>query len=205
MPLALALGPTVPATALAQGAAQQPNAPSEPRTRLGLDAIGAATIAAGFSSIENGFHAWQLGGTVDFGSLRSRHVRLLADLSYLLTLPHREYVLAEGKSYRDVFRDLTAHLSLAVHPWSPTSRVSPYVAAGVGVHVLSSSFGSLTIDTRYNTNNFGLREAVGFQVGIGGSGRRALTIEVETLQARDVRRVAVKAGLTGLFNDLVRH
>lgn len=174
------------------------------QSHLGLDAIGAATFRGGWSTIENNFHAWQVGTSVDFGYMRSRHVRLVADAAYLLTLPHREYVIAEGKTYRDVFRDLSAHLSIAVHPISPTARVSPYVAAGVGVHVLSSSFGSLTIDTRYNTNNFGLREAIGVRIGVGASGRRALNLEVESLQARNVRRVAVVAGIGALFNDLVR-
>ena len=178
--------------------------PPSARSHLGLDAIGAVTIGGGWSTIENNFRAWQVGTSVDFGYLRSRHVRLVADATYLLTLPHREYVIAEGKTYRDVFRDLSAHLSLAVHPFSPTARVSPYVAGGVGVHVLSSSFGSLTIDTRYNTNNFGLREAVGVRIGVGSSGRRALNLEVESLQARNVRRVAVVAGIGALFNDLVR-
>lgn len=190
----------LPARAGAQGDTLQPPA----RTNLGLDAIGAVTTSAGWASIENGFHAWQLGTRVDFGYLRTRRVRLMADVHYLLSLPHSEYVLSEGKTYRDVFRDLSAHLSLAFHPTSPSARVAPYVAAGVGVHVLSSSFGSLTIDTRYNTNNFGLREAIGLRVGVGGSGRRAVTLEVESIQARDVRRVGVSLGLTGLFNDLVR-
>ncbi|MCC6929924.1 MAG: hypothetical protein IT359_13160 [Gemmatimonadaceae bacterium] len=184
----------------AQGDTLQPPA----RTNVGLDAIGAVSASAGWASVENGFHAWQVATRVDFGHLRSRRVRLLADVQYLLSLPHSEYVLAEGKSYRDVFRDLSAHLSLAVHPVSPTARVSPYIAAGLGVHVLSSSFGSVTIDTRYNTNNFGLREAVGVRVGVGGSGRRALTLEVESIQTRDVRRVGLSLGVTGLFNDLVR-
>lgn len=184
--------------------AQRDTIPPPPPTNVGLDAIGAVTASAGWSSVENGFHAWHVGTRVDFGYLRSRRVRLLADAQYLLSLPHSEYVLAEGKTYRDVFRDLSAHLSLAMHLASPTARISPYVAAGVGVHVLSSSFGSLTIDTRYNTNNFGLREAVGARIGVGGSGRRALTLEVESVQSRDVRRVGVSLGITGLFNDLVR-
>lgn len=190
----------LPSRASAQGDTLQPPA----RTNVGLDAIGAVTASAGWASVENGMHAWQVGTRVDFGYLGSRRVRLMADVQYLLSLPHSEYVPSEGKNYRNVFRDLSAHLSFAVHPAPPTARVAPYLAAGVGVHVLSSSFGSLTIDTRYNTNNFGLREAVGVRVGMGGGGRRALTLEVESVQARDVRRVALTLGVTGLFNDLVR-
>lgn len=185
--------------------AQRDSLPSDAPSNLGLAAIGSVAVHGGWASIEQGFHAAEVGGTVDFGYLRSRRVRLIADLTYLLTFPHEETVASEGETYRDVFRDLSAHLSLAFHATPPTARVSPYLLTGVGVHVLSSSFGSTAIDTRYNTNNFGLLAGVGTQIRVGGSGRRALQVEIQTMQARNVRRVGVTVGVAALFNDLVRH
>lgn len=190
-----------PRSAQAQGDSLPASAPSN----LGLAAIGAVAIHGGWASIQRGFHAAEVGGTVDFGYLRSRRIRLVADLTYLLTFPREETVESEEQTYRDVFRDLSAHLSLAFHATPPSARVSPYVLTGVGVHVLSSSFGSTVIDTRYNTNNFGLLAAVGTRVRVGGSGRRALQLEIQTMQARNVRRVGVTVGVAALFNDLVRH
>lgn len=190
-----------PRHARAQRDSLPPSAPSN----LGLAAIGSVAMHGGWASIQYGFHAAEVGGSVDFGYLRSRRVRLVADLTYLLTLPHEVAVVSEGETYRDVFRDLSAHLSLAFHATPPSARVSPYLLTGVGVHVLSSSFGSTVIDTRYNTNNFGLLAAVGSQIRVGGSGRRALQVEIQTMQARNVRRVGVTLGVAALFNDLVRH
>lgn len=190
-----------PRNARAQRDSLPPSAPSN----LGLAAIGSVAVHGGWASIQQGFHAAEVGGTVDFGYLRTRRIRLVADVTYLLTFPHEETVPSEEQTYRDVFRDLSAHLSLAFHAAPPSARVSPYVLTGVGVHVLSSSFGSTFIDTRYNTNNFGLLAAVGTRVRVGGSGRRALQVEVQTMQARNVRRVAVTVGVAALFNDLVRH
>lgn len=183
---------------------QVDSAAAPARARLGLSAAGAFVVTAGWASIERGIHGVALGSSVDFGHLRSPRVRLLADLEYLLTLPYEEYVEVDGQSYRDVFRDLSGHVVVAFHATAPTARVSPYVATGIGVHVLSSTFGSVPIDRRYNTNNFGLLGAAGLRLGIGGSGRRALQLEVRGLQARDVRRVSVHAGVATLFNDLIR-
>lgn len=188
------------ATAQGQGASATENG----QAHLGLAAAGAFVFSGSWASIEHGFHAFALGTTVDLGHFRSRRVRLLADLEYMLTLPHEERVEIEGKSYRDVYRDFSGHVAVAFHGASPTARVSPYVATGVGVHVLSSTFGSSSIDQRYNTNNFGLLAAAGMRIAIGNGGRRALQLEVRGLQARDVRRVSVHAGVAALFNDLIR-
>jgi hypothetical protein len=174
------------------------------RANLGLAAAGAFVVTGAWASIEHGFQGYALGTTVDLGHFRSRRVRLLADLEYLLTLPHEERVESEGRSYRDFYRDLSGHVVVAFHGASPTARVSPYVATGVGVHVLSSTFGTVSIDQRYNTNNFGLVAAAGMRIGVGRGGRRALHLEVRGQQARDVRRVSVQAGVAALFNELIR-
>lgn len=186
----------------AHGQADSAAAPG--RANLGLAGAGAFVVAAGWASIERGIHGVALGSTVDLGHFRSPRVRLLADVEYLLTLPHEEYVEVDGRSYRDVFRDLSGHVLVAFHAAPPTAPVSPYVAAGVGVHVLSSTFGSIAIDRRYNTNNFGLLGGAGVRVGVGAGGRRALQVELRAMQARDVRRLSVHAGVATLFNDLVR-
>ena len=121
--------PIAPRIAAAQG----DSLPPPPSSNLGLAAIGAVTMHGGWASIQHGFHAGQLGGTVDFGYLTSRRIRLVADATYLLTLPHEETVASEERTYRNVFRDLSAHLALAFHATSPSARFAPYLATGVGV------------------------------------------------------------------------
>jgi len=178
------------------------SAPS--RTSLGLSAVGAMTVHGGWASVQRGYRAASAGATLDFGHFASNKVRLVTDVTYMLTAPHEERVEDEGRTYRDVFRDLSADISIAVHPIAPTTRFSPYVSGGVGVHVLSSSFGSTVIDTRYNTNNFGVVAAAGARLRVGGSGRRGLQVEMRAVNARNVRRVSVHLGVAALFNDLVR-
>ncbi len=190
--------------AATRGAAQGNTSAEGRRANVGLAAVGAFVVSGGWADVEHDFQAVSTSATVDLGHLRSSRVRLLADLEYLLTLPHEERVEEEGRTYRDVFRDLSAHVALAFHATATTARVSPYVATGVGVHILSSTFGTLSIDRRYNTNNFGLLAAAGVRAAVGGGGRRAVQLEVRGLQARDVRRVSVRVGFAALFNDLVR-
>lgn len=195
-----------PASALR---AQTDAAPANPtrgasEPTLGLAAIGAFTVHAGMARVQRGFSAGSIGATADFGYLRSRRVRVLADLTYLLTAPRTERVESEGRTYRDAFRDLSGHVAFAFHANDPHGRVSPYLMTGAGVDILSSSFGSLTLDTRYNANNFSLLAAAGTRVRLGGEGKRALQLEVRGVQAHNVRRLSVQVGVAALFNDLVR-
>ncbi len=173
-------------------------------TTVGLSAVGALTVHAGVARLQRGYTGGSLGGSLDFGYLRSRRVRVAADLTYLLTSPRTERVESENATYRDVFRDLSAHVAFAFHANDPSSRVSPYLATGVGVDVLSSSFNSLTIDSRYNSNNFSLLGALGTRVRLGAEGRRAITLELRGVAAHNVRRAAAHLGVTTLFNDLAR-
>jgi len=174
------------------------------RTSVGLAAVGALTVHASFASIQRGYHGIAAGATVDLGYIRSPRVRLLADVSYLRSFPKTELILPENQRYRDDFRDLSGTLSLAFHATAPTARVSPYVATGLGVHVLSSSFGSLAIDRRYNTNNFGLLAAAGARLRTGTGGRRALLIEARRVMSHDVSRTSIHLGLSSLFGELAR-
>lgn len=184
-----------PALTLAQGDSLSS------RTHVGLAAVSAVSVSGGFASIQRGYHGLSLGGTVDFGHIATPRLRLLADIGYLHSFPETEFVQSENKSYRDVFRDLTGTLALAVHPNSPESRLSPYVMTGLGVHVLSSSFGALAIDTRYNTNNFGLLLGGGARLRLG-RGRRALFAEVRRVLTQDVSRSSVHLGVAALFGEL---
>jgi len=173
-------------------------------TRVGLSSVGALSVHGSFASIQRGYRALALGATTDFGHIASPRLRLLADIGYLRSFAKTEFVAAENRSYRDVFRDLSGTLALALHLTDPTSRVTPYVAGGVGVHVLSSSFGSLAIDTRYNTNNFGMLAAAGARLRTGATSRRAVQFEVRRVLAPDVSRTSVHLGLAYLLGDLAR-
>ncbi|MEP7383659.1 MAG: hypothetical protein ABI910_18380 [Gemmatimonadota bacterium] len=173
-----------------------------PRTRLGLAAVSAVSVNVGFASIQRGYHGLAIGTTVDFGHLMSSRIRLLADVGYLHTFPKTEFVQSENRSYRDVFRDLTGTLALSLHPNAPSSRFSPYAETGLGIHILSSSFGTLAVDRRYNTNNFGILLGGGARLRLGSSGRRALLVEVRRVLSQDVGRTSVHVGLAALFGEL---
>lgn len=173
-------------------------------THVGLAAVGALTVHAGAASIQRGYHGLAAGTTIDFGHIRSPRLRLLADVTYLHSFPKTELIPTENRSYRDVFRDLSGTLALAFHLNAPAARLSPYVATGIGVHVLSSSFGSPVIDRRYNTNNFGLLAAAGARLRTGTGGRRALLIEARRVMSHDVSRTSIHLGVSSLFGDLAR-
>lgn len=189
----------LPATMLAQS----DSLPS--RTHLGLAAVSAVSVNAGFASIQRGYHGLSIGGTVDFGHLATPRLRVLADVGYLLSFAKTEYVQSENKTYRDNFRDLTGSLALAFHPNAPTSRVTPYAIGGLGVHVLSSTFGSLAIDRRYNTNNFGLLLAGGARLRLGGSRKHAFLVEVRRVLSQDVSRTSIHVGIVALVGELAPH
>jgi hypothetical protein len=176
--------------------------PTPRASTLGLSAIGAFTVHAGAARVQRGYSAGSLGATLDLGYLRTRRVRVVGDVTYLLTAPRTEVVPSEGATYRDVFRDLSAHAAFAFHANDPSRRLTPYLLAGAGVEVLSSSFNSLAIDTRYNSNNFSLLGALGARLRVGAGSRRALTLELRGVAAHHVRRAAVHVGLSTLFNDL---
>lgn len=171
------------------------------RTRVGLAAVSAISANVGFASIQRGYHGLSLGTAADFGHIATSRVRLLADVEYLLSFPKSEYVQSENRTYRDNFRDLTGTIAFAFHPNSPAARFTPYALTGLGVHVLSSSFGSLAIDTRYNTNNFGLLLGGGARLRVG-AGRRALFAEVRRVLSQDVSRTSVHLGIAALLGEL---
>ncbi|MGQ0646603.1 MAG: hypothetical protein ACT4P7_03470 [Gemmatimonadaceae bacterium] len=154
--------------------------------------------------MERGAEALEAGGTLDLGHFSSRRMRLAADVAFLRTLPYTEFVVQDDMTYRDVFYDLNGHVVLGLLARDPVHRVVPYVSFGVGVHILTSSFGSIPIDARYNTNNFGLKAAGGLRIRTGSSGRLAMLLEGSATLARDVSRRTIRAGGEVLFGDLIR-
>lgn len=154
--------------------------------------------------MERSIRGAEAGLSIDLGHFASPRVRLVADGAFLRTFPYTERVESEGKTYRDVIYDLSGNLSVVARATPVESRLSPYIGAGVGIHVLTSSFNSLAIDTRYNTNNFGLLAMAGLHARVGQGLRRSLRVEMRRVQAKDVSRLSVHLGVSALFNDLAR-
>jgi hypothetical protein len=78
------------------------------------------------------------------------------------------------------------------------------MAAGVSVHALSSTFGELSLDRRYNANPFGAHAAAGLRLWLSRSGRNAISLELRTSMAENVNRTSARLGGMVLFGDLVR-
>jgi hypothetical protein len=185
---------------LARGSAAQDTSRSS--TALGLAAVGAFGVHLAGATVERGFKAAEIGGHLDLGHLNSPRVRVTVDVAFLRTWPHREYVVAIDSSFRDVFYDLSGNVGFTVFGRAHRSRVLPYVTAGVGIHVLTSSFGTLAIDRRYNTNNFGLIAAGGVRFRGSARSPTAFFLETRRIQAVAVSRTSLHVGLLRLFGDL---
>lgn len=173
-------------------------------TSLGIASAGLVAIHVAGARIERGAEGAEGGVTLDLGHFNSARVRLVTDVSFLRTFAYEERVETEGKSYRDVFYDLSGNVAIAVHTNAPTARATAYALLGVGVHALTSSFGSLALDARYNSNNFGLLAGGGVRIRHGGGSRRAYLLELRRVQAHDVSRLSLHLGIAALFNDLAR-
>jgi hypothetical protein len=200
---------------LANGEAQKPNRPvpatlspaattAKAAAALGLSATAALGVHAGYVLMERDIHGYEVGATLDLGHFASRRVRLATELSFMRSNPHSERVETEGKTYRAIIQDLNGGVNLNFLLREPTSRFVPFVSGGIGLHALSSAFESLTIDTRYNTNNFSVQAYAGVRIRTGAASRRAVTLAVQRVQANDVSRTSFRIGLDALFNDLAR-
>lgn len=171
---------------------------------FGIRAIGAAGIHFGAATIQRNVEAFEIGGRLDVGHFPIRRIRVVADVSFLRSLEYEERVEDEDSTYRDVFYDLSGNIMVQLHALDPSRRFSPYIGAGVGVHALTSSFGSTAIDLRYNTNNLGLRASAGARLRLGSGRRRALFVEYAGTLVRNVTRSSVHLGIEALFGDLAR-
>lgn len=174
---------------------------STAKSSLGLRAIGLVGLKAAGGRAERGYRTAEGGIVVDLGHFSSRRVRLATEVAYLRTLRRGEYVPAEDSSYSGVFYDLSGHLMLHVTATDPGGKLVPYIATGVSVHALTSSFGSIPIDLRYNTNVFGLRALGGVRVRAWR--RRAVSVEWDATLAKEVSRWSVRVGVDHLLGDLV--
>jgi hypothetical protein len=190
---------TSPSTLVAQNPARPTSG-----TALGLTAAAAIGIHVGYARVEGSIDAFEGGATLDLGHIATQRLRLTTDLSYMRSQPHTERIETEGKTYRAFIQDLSGAVDLALLTRSPTAIVVPFFSGGVGLHVLSSAFRSLTIDTRYNTNNFSVQGSAGVRMRLGSTSRRAVVLSVQRIQANNVSRSAVHLGLQALFNDLAR-
>jgi hypothetical protein len=174
------------------------------RTALGLSSVGAFAFLAGGARIERHVNGAEIGGQLDLGYFASPRLRVTADVSFLRSFPLEEHIEIEGMTYRDSFYDLSGSTGVTLLGAAPPASITPYIGAGVGVHALSSNFGSIVIDTRYNSNNFGLLGTLGLRARVGRSGRRAVQLELRRVQAKNVSRVSLHLGIVTLFNDLAR-
>ena len=177
------------------------NAAAGQASSLGLRGIGAIGLGGAISDIERNATGLEIAGSIDLGHFASRRLRPGATIAFLRTLPRSEYVTQEDVTYRDVFYDLSGHVTLTVLARDPGKRLVPYASVGAGVHALTSSYCSIPIDIRYNTNVFGLRTGAGFRL----RGRsRAVSLEGTAILARNVSRASIGISTEWLFGDLRR-
>jgi hypothetical protein len=166
--------------------------PSRDSTGLGLSHVRGIDVSVGWAAIERSARGLEVGAQVDFGAIRDRRVRVTADAAFLRSLRLREFVVADDATYEDVFYDLSGHVGLSLLARDPARRVVPYATVAAGVHALTSSFGSIAIDLRYNSNVFGLIGAAGLRIRTGRS--RGLLLELRRVQADNVSRTSAHLG-----------
>lgn len=173
----------------------------EPSSNLGLPAIAAIGIHGGFARLERSSKGEEAGLLVDLGWLRGRSMRLQAEVS-LLGASLTEYVELEDSTFQGDYFDLSAGVS-SVWLASAEAKVSPYILAGFAVHALSSAFGTVSLDQRYNANRFGSHIGTGLRLRFGAS-RQAVFVEVRRVISDEVDRTAVRFGGLVLMGDLFR-
>lgn len=170
---------------------------------FGVRAIGSFALHGSTARVEHGAEAVEFGARMDVGHFSLRHIRIVGDVAFMRSRQHAEYVAFEDSTFRSVFYDLSGHVAIQWFALDPAGPIAPYLLTGVGVHSLTSNFGSIVLDQRYNTNNFGLLGAVGTRVKFAR--RSSLFVEVSRSLVRNVRRSSIRVGLEALYGDLVRH
>ncbi len=186
---------------LISGSALPAQEPTPSGAALGLRALGAFSLTARGIRDERDVTGMEAAAELDLGHLPSRRVRVGTEVAFMRTRLFDEYVQQDDASYRDVYHDLSIHVLVTLLMRDPARTIVPYVGAGTGVHVLTSAFGSIPIDVRYNTNVFGLRGAAGLR--LRGS-TRAVRIETSAVLAREVSRATVGLSFDWLLGDLRR-
>ncbi len=191
-------------TCLSVRAAVGQTAAEPERASLGLSAVGHVGYHVGFATLEHDARAADIGISVDLGHLPQRKLRIFAEISALRSVSFSEYVVQEDRTYSGPFFDLSGHVGLTWLTRDAQERIVPYLAIGAGVHALSSSFGSIPIDQRYNSNNFGILGAAGVRTRLRANGRHAISLEIRRTQVRDVSRSSIHLGMLRFFGELSR-
>jgi hypothetical protein len=172
-------------------------------TALGLRYVGSLGAYAGAVTVQRGAPGGEAGAFIDLGNVRSPRLRLVGDASFLFA-SLSEFVPQDDRTYSGEIFDLSGTVSLLAIGGSPGARCAPYGSLGVGVHALSSSYGSLVLDQRYNANRFGLSGAAGLRWWTGRDGRNGVTLEVRRTYALNVNRWSLRAGAVLNFGSLAR-
>jgi hypothetical protein len=178
-------------------------AQTEPSSNLGIGGAGAFGFHAGYPKVERSSGGFEAGGFMDLGWIRAPRFRLQGEVDFLrASLTERVEVL--DTTFHGVFYDLTSTVSVVVLAGSATQRLVPYLTAGIGVHGLSSAFGALALDRRYNSNPFGSHLGLGLRLWLSGSGRNGAFVEARRVIAENVNRSSVRGGAMVFFRDLIR-
>lgn len=186
---------------LATALAAAPSAfAQEPRSNLGLPATAGIGLHAGFARLERDSDGFEAGGVLDLGWMRGRSLRLQAEAS-LLRATLTEFIEVEDSTYRGRFFDFAAGATAVWLP-RPDARFAPFLLGGVAVHALSSTFGTLVLDRRYNTNRFGSH--IGAGVRWRPSDGIAVTAEARRIIADETDRTLMRVGSMLLMGDLGR-
>ena len=175
----------------------------EPSAQLGLSAAGGFGVFLGGGGASHHISGGEGGVLLDLGWVGSRRVRLVGDASMFVGSLH-EYVAQDDRDFSGAVFDLSSTVSLLALTGSATARHSAYASAGVSIHALSSSFGSVPLDQRYNANRFGIAGALGGRAWVGQEGRRALFAELKGQTVKSLNRWALRAGYMHNFGPLAR-
>lgn len=169
-----------------------------PASNLGLPAAGAIGVFAGAARLERSSDGLEGGAILDLGWFRRRTLRLQAEISFLrATLT--EFIEVEDSTYSGRYFDLSAGMSMAWMP-DPDGRASPFLVAGAAVHALSSTFGTLALDQRYNTNRFGSHVGAGLRWR--ATAGTAFSLEARRVIADETDRTVVRVTGLLLLGDL---
>ena len=171
----------------------------EPSSNIGLPAVAAIGVHAGFARLERSSKGEEAGVLLDLGWLRGRRIRLQGEVAFLRA-SLTEHLQLEDSTFTGDYFDLSAGAT-AVWLIAGDAKVSPYALAGFAVHALSSAFGNSVLDQRYNANRFGSHIGAGLRLRIGSS-RQAIFAEARRVIADQVDRTVVRFGTLVLFNDL---
>ncbi|MFN8581240.1 MAG: hypothetical protein U0163_09730 [Gemmatimonadaceae bacterium] len=169
---------------------------------LGLAESGGMGVLLGAGEATHHLRGVEVGGSLDLGWIGSPRLRLVGDVAWFGGRL-RSFVTQDDKTYRSNVFDLAGTVAVQLHGGSLKARTAPFVSAGVAVHALSSSFGSLPLDLRYNANRFGLMGAVGVNQWLG-SGRQSLRFEARFQEVTGASRWTGRLSLEHHFGSMVR-